>query len=234
MLSQAEQDVAVAPQPLVFTQAFQASLNPWQVLQYLQDGNRRFMEGKMLHRDYDSELKTAAKKQYPGAVILSCIDSRTPPELIFDQGIGDMMAIRIAGNIVNNDILGSMEFAAHVIGVKLIAVIGHTRCGAVDKACQDVKLGHATALLEKIQPAVQQAKKDFPAGNCQNQKFVNEIAKKNVLLVMHQIKDSSPIIRKLITEGKIGIVGGIQDIETSKVVFLDDYSLMPARHADIK
>lgn len=161
------------------------------------------------------------------AVILNCIDARTPPEIVFDQGIGDVFAARIAGNVQNDDILGSMEFGTQLSGAKLIAVIGHTSCGAVRGACQQAKLGNLTGLLQKIQPAVSQATKETATHDCGSAEFINQVAKDNVLMVIKQIRQNSPVIANLIKEGKIGIIGGMQDLNTGEVTFFEDQSTIP-------
>lgn len=215
------QDTQAIDQPhtAVMTSEKQENMSPQQVLQRLKDGNQRFMTGKMKNRDLLVQANGTASKQHPVAVVLNCMDSRTPPEIIFDQGIGDVFAIRIAGNIQNDDILGSMEFGTQLAGAKLIAVIGHTSCGAIRGACQQAKLGNLTALLQKIQPAVTQASKEQNTHDCTNAAYIDQIAKDNVLLVIKQIKTQSPTITKLIKEGKIDIVGGIQDLATGEVTF---------------
>lgn len=205
----------------VMTAESQSEMTPEQALQRLQEGNQRFVDGTMKNRDFVKQAKLTSAGQHPSIVMLNCIDSRTPPEIIFDQGIGDIFAIRIAGNIQNNDIIGSMEFGTKVAGAKLIAIIGHTSCGALRGACQQVKLGNLTGLLQKIQPAVKQAAKEVGTRDCNQVTYIDQIAKDNVLLVMKQIKAQSPIITKLIKEGKINLVGGIQDISTGKVTFFD-------------
>ncbi|MHB1948533.1 MAG: carbonic anhydrase family protein [Gammaproteobacteria bacterium] len=211
----------------VMTAETQSAKTPQQALQRLKSGNQRFVEGKMKNRNLLIQASSTATAQHPVVVVLNCIDSRTPPEIVFDQGIGDIFAIRIAGNIQNDDILGSMEFGTKVAGAKLIAVIGHTSCGAVRGACQQVKLGNLTGLLHKIQPAVKQAAKENGKADCADNAYVDQIAKDNVLLVMKQIQARSPVIRKLIDDGQIGIVGGMQDLETGQVTFFDDQSIMP-------
>ncbi|MEO8400181.1 MAG: carbonic anhydrase family protein [Gammaproteobacteria bacterium] len=211
----------------VMTAERQETMTPQQALQRLKDGNQRFMDGKMKRRDLLAQSNATASKQYPVVVVLNCIDSRAPTEIIFDQGVGDVFATRIAGNVQNDDVLGSMEFGTKLAGAKLIAVIGHTSCGAIRGACQQVKLGHLTGLLQKIQPAVKQAAKEEGTNDCDNAVFINQIAKDNVLLVMKQIQSRSPVMSKLIKEGKLGIVGGMQDISTGKVTFFDDQSIMP-------
>lgn len=212
----------------VMTAETQSAKTPQQALQRLKAGNQRFVEGKMKNRDLLVQAGSTAAAQHPIVVVLNCIDSRTPPEIVFDQGIGDIFAIRIAGNIQNDDILGSMEFGTKVAGAKLIAVIGHTSCGAVRGACQQVKLGNLTGLLHKIQPAVKQATKENGGkGDCADNAYVDQIAKDNVLLVMKQIKARSSIVSKLVDDGQIGIVGGMQDLSTGKITFFDEQGIMP-------
>ena len=211
----------------VMTAEKQEAITSQEVLQRLKDGNQRFIDGKMKNRDLLVQSNATASRQHPVAVVLNCIDSRAPTEIIFDQGVGDIFAARVAGNVENDDILGSMEFGTQVAGAKLIAVIGHTSCGAIRGACQQVKLGHLTGLLQKIQPAVKQAAKEEATNDCNNAAFIDQIAKDNVLLVMKQIQARSPVISKLIKEGKLGLVGGIQDISTGKVTFFDDQSIIP-------
>lgn len=209
------------PYAAVITAEKQQGKTPQQVLQRLKDGNKRFMSGKMKNRRLMTQAHLSATAQHPVAVILSCMDARTPPEIIFDQGIGDVFAIRNAGNIQNTDVLGGMEFGTELSGAKLIVVMGHTSCGAVRGACQDVKLGHLTGLLDKIQPAVKEASAAQDSKDCGNAAFINEIAKDNVKLVMKQIQAESPIIDKLVKENKIAIVGGIQNLATGEVIFLN-------------
>lgn len=211
----------------VMTEAKRSVMTPQEIEQRLKDGNQRFVTEKMVNRDLLAHASQSAQGQYPIAVILNCMDSRTPPEIVFDQGIGDVFAIRIAGNIINDDILGSMEFGTKIAGAKLIAVIGHTSCGAIRGACQQAKLGHLTALLQKIQPAVLQSKKMTKNPDCANSNFINEIAKDNVLLVIKQIQMQSPVLKQLMGHGKLGIIGGIQDLATGRVTFFDDKSIMP-------
>jgi carbonic anhydrase len=210
----------------VMTATTQTEMTPQAVLQRLKDGNMRFTDGKMKNRDLLVQANATATAQHPVAVVLSCLDSRTAPDIVFDQGIGDIFVARIAGNIQNDDILGSMEFATKLMGAKLIAVIGHTSCGAMRGACQNAKLGHLTALLQKIKPAVQQAATENKTKDCNDNMFIDQIAKDNVLLVIKQIKSRSSVIAKLIQEGKVGIVGGVQDISTGTVTFFDDQMIL--------
>lgn len=204
----------------------QQAKTPMLVLERLKEGNQRFIDGKLKNHDFLEQANATSAAQFPVAVVLNCMDARTPPEIVFDQGIGDIFAIRIAGNIQNNDILGSMEFGTKLAGAKLVVVMGHTRCGAIHGACQQAKLGHLTALLEKIQPAIQQTAKEKPPLNCENPEFIDNIAKNNVLSVIKQIRTESPVIEKLIQEKSIAIVGGIQDISTGKVTFFDEQTIV--------
>lgn len=210
----------------VMTKERQSTMTVQEVFERLKEGNQRFLEGHMKNRNLLSQANTSSAGQFPVAVILSCMDARTPPEIVFDQGIGDTFATRIAGNISNDDILGGMEFGTKLSGAKLIVVIGHTSCGAVRGACQHAKLGHLTGLLQKIQPAVAEASKKSKSHDCSNAEFIDQIAKDNVLMVMKQIQARSPIIKQLIAEGKVGIVGGMQDLSTGKVTFFEDASIL--------
>ncbi len=197
---------------------FQASNK---VLQDLKDGNARFVSGKPRHHDYEKQIRDTKKTQTPKVIVLSCSDSRSIPELAFDQGIGSIFTIRVAGNVINKDVLGSMEYAADVIGAKLIVVLGHTNCGAMAAACKDVKFGNLTGLLQQIQPAVQTAKTATPSGGCKDKNFVDAIAKQNVINMIQQIPQKSSIIARLVKVKKVKIVGGIYDVSTGKVTFFD-------------
>ncbi len=198
----------------------QAAATPAQVLDWLRRGNERFASGKTERRDMLHDQRVTAAGQYPRAVILSCIDSRAPAEFIFDTGIGDLFNARIAGNIADADLVGSMEFACKVSGAKLVVVMGHTRCGAVKGACDRVQLGNLTGLLDKIQPAVE-AVHDVPGErNSQNTAFVEAVAEANVHLTLERIRELSPILRSLEREGQINLVGGIYSLETGRVRFL--------------
>ena len=205
---------------LAALKAEQAALTPAQVLESLEQGNVRFASGKAKPRDMRHDQEITAAGQFPHAVILSCIDSRAPAEFIFDQGLGNLFNARIAGNVANNDIVGSMEFACAAAGAKLVLVMGHTRCGAVMGACDHVEMGNLTGLLDRIQPAVQ-AVHDVPGErNSTNEKFVEAVAEANVRLTVARIRELSPILRDLETAGKIQIVGCIYDLETGRVQFL--------------
>ena len=203
-------------------QAAQAAASPQQVLAQLSAGNARFAAGKSLSRDWSVERAKTAKAQYPVAIILSCIDSRVSSEVIFDQGLGDIFNARVAGNVIDDDLLGSMEFACKLAGAKLIAVVGHSHCGAVKGACNGAELGHLTGLLAKIQPAVAQARAKDPALGPKDERFIERVAELNVLHTLAQIRARSPVLRELIDSGQVGVVGGIYDLDSGKVTFLQN------------
>jgi carbonic anhydrase len=200
--------------------AEQAALTPAQVLESLQRGNQRFASGKTEPRDMLHDQRTTSAGQYPHAVILSCIDSRAPAEIIFDAGLGDLFNARIAGNIADEDLVGSMEFACAVAGAKLVLVMGHTSCGAIKGACDRVELGNLTGLLKKIEPAVTSVR-DVPGErNSKNKDFVEAVSEANVRLTVERIRDLSPILRDLESAVKIQIAGCIYDLDTARVRFL--------------
>ena len=199
----------------------QESLTPMMALEILQEGNDRFLNNLKANRNLLQQVNETATGQFPFATILSCIDSRTSAELIFDQGLGDIFSIRIAGNILNEDILGSMEFATKVVGTKIIVVLGHTKCGAVVGACNGVEMGNLTTLLRKINPAIQHETETLEARSGSNEKFVNNVTKLNVLLTIKRIRNESPIIAELENQGLIKIVGAIYNVESGKVDFND-------------
>ena len=200
------------------TKAAQEALTPSDALARLKAGNERFVTGHSVHRNLVAERSATAGGQYPFAVVLSCLDSRTSSELVFDQGLGDIFNARVAGNVLNDDILGSMEFACKAAGAKLIAVVGHTKCGAVKGACAGVKLGSLTGLLGKIKPAISAV----PASRDRTDaKHIDAVALENVKLVTAQIKQRSPILAQLIREGKVSLVGGMYDLDSGKVQFLE-------------
>lgn len=204
------------------TKEMQAATSPAHALELLKEGNQRFVNNNKLDRDLLQQANETTNGQYPFAVILSCIDSRTSSELIFDLGIGDAFNVRIAGNIVNEDILGSMEFACKVAGSKLIAVLGHTKCGAVKGACDHVELGNLTSLISKITPAVEEETTTTENRTSANGEFVEKVAVINVKRTVDAIQQRSPILKEMIEKGEIGIVGGIHDITTGVVTFHDD------------
>jgi carbonic anhydrase len=213
---------------LAAIKAEQAALTPAQVLESLRLGNERFVSGKTAARDMLHDQRITAAGQYPHAVILSCIDSRAPAEIIFDAGLGDLFNARIAGNIADADLVGSMEFACAVSGAKLVLVMGHTSCGAIKGACDHVELGNLTGLLEKIKPAVE-AVRDVPGErNSKNTSFVEAVSETNVRLTVERIRELSPILRDLEKAGKIEIAGCIYDLETGRVRFFRE------THADAR
>lgn len=199
----------------------QSSLTPELALQILKEGNDRFIMNLKANRNLLQQVNETSAGQFPFATILSCIDSRTSAELIFDQGLGDIFSIRIAGNILNEDILGSMEFGTKVVGTKVILVLGHTKCGAIVGACNHIEMGNLTKLLNKIQPAIVAEKniKDNRTGS--NIEFVNNVTELNVHLTIDRIRRESPIIAELEQNGQIKIVGGMYDVETGKVNFFE-------------
>jgi carbonic anhydrase len=203
------------------TKATQAAMTPESALAELKVGNARFVSGHLLKRDFPADVKATASGQYPFAVVLSCLDSRQPIEIVLDQGIGDIFSARVAGNVVNEDILGSMEFACKVSGAKLIAVIGHSNCGAIKGAVDDVQLGNLTGLLGKIKPAMDAVPSDVQPRTSKNYKFVDEVSEANVRLVMQQIRERSPILKEMLDNGQIGLVGGMYDLSTGEVRFFN-------------
>ena len=203
------------------TKELQASITPTQAVEILKKGNERFVENLKANRNLLEQVNETSEGQYPFAVILSCIDSRTSAELIFDQGLGDIFSVRIAGNITNEDILGSMEFACKVAGAKAVVVLGHTRCGAVKGACDDVEMGNLTTLLEKLRPAVEAETTVTADRNAGNAEFVEKVAELNVRLTMQQVLERSPILKELVETGQASLVGGMYDVETGKVEFYE-------------
>lgn len=203
------------------TKESQSSVTPSTAMELLQAGNARFVERKKANRDLNQQVSDTSTGQYPFATVLSCIDSRVSSELIFDQGIGDIFSVRIAGNFINTDILGSMEFACKLAGTPLIVVLGHTSCGAVKGACDNAELGNLTSMLGKITPAVDAIAEPSDASqrNSGNIDFVNNVAAKNVHLNIQRILDESPVLAEMKNNGEINIVGGMYDIKTGKVEF---------------
>lgn len=200
----------------------QAQMTPRKALQFLKEGNDRFINNLKANRNLLEQVNETRDGQWPFATILSCIDSRTSAELIFDQGLGDVFSVRIAGNIVNTDILGSMEFACKVAGSKLIVVLGHSKCGAVKGACDHVEMGNLTELLSKIQPAVYEEKVTTSERSSKNSEFVENVAEINVKRSVKNIIERSFVLEQMLENGQIGIVGAMHDIETGVVTFYDD------------
>lgn len=200
----------------------QAAITPAIALDLLKEGNKRFINNLKINRNLLQQANETSEGQHPFAVILSCIDSRTSAELIFDQGLGDIFSVRIAGNIINEDILGSMEFGCKVAGAKIIVVLGHTKCGAVKGACDHVEMGNLTGLLAKILPAVNDEQKIKENRTASNPEFVESVAELNVKRTVKSITERSPILKELIETGKVGMIGGMHDIATGEVTFYHD------------
>lgn len=203
------------------TKESQKALTPAQALQMLKDGNERFVSGDFANRNLRAQITATAEGQYPYATILSCQDSRTSSDLLFDLNKGDAFSLRVAGNVVNEDMLGGMEFGSKAAGAKLIAVIGHTKCGAIYGAADDVKLGNLTGLLDKIKPAIKEVPASIQPRDSKNKKFVEAASEANVRYQMRQIREKSPVLKEMIDKGEIGLVGGMYDISTGKVQFLE-------------
>lgn len=201
------------------TRKSQSEMTPQLALSYLQEGNQRFVENLRAHRDLLEQVNETAEGQYPFATILSCIDSRTSAELIFDQGLGDIFSVRVAGNVVNDDILGSMEYACKVAGSKLLVVLGHSKCGAVISACKNVVMGNITTLLSKIQPAVK--KVEGTGKDILSEEAVQLVANENVLESITKILQRSTILSEMAEKGEIIIVGAMYDVESGKVDFFN-------------
>ncbi|RKN83008.1 carbonic anhydrase family protein [Ulvibacterium marinum] len=204
------------------TKETQSAISPDSAISLLREGNKRFLENKKANRDLLEQVRDTASGQYPFATILSCIDSRVSAELIFDQGVGDIFSARVAGNIVNEDVLGSIEFACKLAGTKVVVILGHTACGAVKGACDDAKMGNLTILLNKIKPAVKAVTEPAEADlrSSRNLDFVNEVAEKNVQLTIENTRRMSPILREMEENGEIKIVGAMYDVLNGKVTFI--------------
>ena len=200
----------------------QNAITPSMAVELLREGNKRFVNNLKINRNLLQQANETSDQQHPFAVILSCIDSRTSVELIFDQGLGDVFSIRIAGNIVNTDILGSIEFGCKVAGAKIIVVLGHSKCGAVKGACDHVEMGNLTALLSKIQPAVYDEKTVLENRDSSNSEFVEKVSVINVKKTVHSIMERSPILKEMLLRKEIGIVGGMHNIATGEVIFYKD------------
>lgn len=210
-----------APQITVQTKESQTRISAAEALQMLKDGNARFMGRQMRPRDLTKQAEAAAAGEYPVATVLGCIDSRAAPELIFDQGIGDIFAPRIAGNVVTDDMLGNLEFASHVAGSKLIVVLGHNDCGAIKGACDRVELGHLTGALTHLEPAVRAAAAAGGTPSGSDPVFVEKVAHLNVELAVRRIREESTVLRELIQAGRLMVVGAMLDVGTGKVTFLE-------------
>lgn len=203
----------------VQTHATQGSITPGRALTMLKEGNARFASDEGERRNYPAQVHATAAGQYPFAAIVSCMDSRAPVEILFDRGIGDVFSIRQAGNVIDADVLGGLEYAVKVVGVKLILVLGHTHCGAVKGAIDGVELGNLTQLLKKIAPAIEGP---VPSAKSKDDAFVTKVAEKNVRICMKEIREGSPIVREILDSGKVGLAGAMYDVETGKVSFYLD------------
>lgn len=206
------------------------NIKPREALQLLIEGNDRFINNLKAHHNLLEQVNETSDGQWPFAIILSCIDSRTSAELIFDQGLGDIFSVRIAGNIVNTDILGSMEFACKIAGSKLVVVLGHTKCGAVKGACDYVEMGNLTELLSKLQPAVYAERTTNENRNSENIVFVENVSEINVKRNVKNIIERSFILEQLVENGDIGVVGAMYNIETGKVEFYKDVMYIRDEH----
>jgi carbonic anhydrase len=207
----------------------QNAITPAMAMDILKEGNKRFVNNLKVNRNLLQQANETSDGQHPFAVILSCIDSRTSAELIFDQGLGDVFSVRIAGNIINEDILGSMEFGCKVAGAKIIVVLGHTKCGAVKGACDGVEMGNLTALLSKIQPAVDEEKTETENRSSANSEFVEKVSKLNVKRTVEDIMQRSSILKEMIDAGSLGIVGGTHDITTGEVQFYPETLVLDSK-----
>lgn len=205
----------------IFTKETQYLLTPELALNILKEGNERFVNNIKTHRNLLQQVNETSAGQFPFAAILSCIDSRTSAELIFDQGLGDILSIRIAGNILNLDIIGSMEYACKIAGSKLIVVLGHTKCGAIEGACNNIVLGNLTSLFNKIKPAIEQETETTTERNGSNLSFIKNVTEKNVFLTVEKVKEQSSILNEMERSRQIKIIGGLHDIDTGNVTFYD-------------
>ncbi len=210
---------ARADSSAALTRETQAMITPEKAIEMLKQGNQRFVSGKTVARDSRAQVKQTSKGQFPFAAVVSCLDSRIPVETVFDQGIGDLFVARVAGNFVNDDILGSLEFATRLAGAKLIVVMGHTECGAIKGACDAAQLGLLTATLANINPAVMAVQGDFKSRSSKDTKFVQAVAEMNVNLTMKKLRDRSVVLRDMLDKGEIGMIGAMYDVSTGKVKF---------------
>ncbi|MEQ8525053.1 carbonic anhydrase family protein [Gracilimonas sp.] len=205
----------------VLTSEAQENLTPEQILADLREGNERYVNNNLTPRNYQAQVKATSGGQYPEAIILSCVDSRVPVENVFDKGVGDIFVARVAGNFVNEDILGSAEFATAVAGSKVVVVMGHESCGAVKAAIDGVEMGNITAMLDKIEPAVEMTANYSGDRNSSNNDYVTEVVNNNVLNTIEEMRKNSPIIAELERNGEVVIAGAFYDLDTGKVTFLN-------------
>jgi carbonic anhydrase len=205
----------------VLTAEEQKKLTPDDVIKSLKEGNKRFTAGTLTLRDHSKQIRDAVNGQFPKAIVLSCIDSRVPVEDVFDKGIGDMFVARVAGNIVNEDILGSMEFSCKVAGAKVVLVIGHEYCGAIKGAIDKVELGKLTSLLHKIQPAIERCNHYTGTKTSKNPDFVDLVIQENVKVTVENIRKGSAVLNEMEKNGEIKIVGSYYDMDNGEVTFFD-------------
>lgn len=205
----------------------QANLTPHKALEILKEGNRRFVNNLKVNRNLLEQVNATKDGQYPFAIVLSCIDSRTSAELIFDQGLGDIFSVRIAGNVLNEDILGSMEFACKLSGSKQIVVLGHSKCGAIKGACAGVQLGNLSGLLRKVEPAIRSVSPETKENGNTDPAFIKAVERQNVFSTMDQILEKSPVLKELLEKGEIGITGGYYDVDTGEVEFIKELIAEP-------
>jgi len=204
------------PIPSIVTKEFQENVTPFEVLAILKEGNQRFLKNEKIERDFDKQRENLKSAQHPIAIILGCIDSRVPSELIFDLGLGDVFNVRVAGNILNDDVLGSLEFACKVVGAKLIVVMGHTDCGAIKAACNGVRMEHITSIMEKIDPVIESInRKEFQT----EETFVEKVTHKNTVRVKAEITQKSITLREMQSQGEIQIVNAVYCVESGIVTF---------------
>lgn len=206
---------------LTQTKQTQQVLTPLEALEKLKEGNGRFLRNRQIARDFLEQVDLTSEGQYPFAIVLGCIDSRVPPEVIFDQGLGDIFSARIAGNFINDDILGSMEFAAKVAGAKLIMVLGHSKCGAIMGAADDAELGHLTGMLAKLKPAVEAVEASGGPRSSENANFIQAIVEKNVELTLAAVRQRSPVLEQMLEAGEIALVGAVYDVDSGQVTFME-------------
>ena len=213
---------AAAENPaMTMTREAQQAITPDEALARLKRGNKRFVDDKMVNRDYAAQVRQTSRGQFPFASIVSCLDSRIPPAIVFDRGVGDLFVARLAGNFVNDDTLGSLEFASKLAGSKLIVVMGHSECGAVKGACDGAQLGLLTTTLANINPAVNAVQGNYKPRSSKNPDFVQAVAEKNVHLTMQKLRDRSLVLREMIDNGEIALVGAMYDVATGEVTFYE-------------
>ena len=205
----------------------QANLTPAKALEILKEGNKRFVNNLKVNRNLLEQVNATKDGQFPFAIVLSCIDSRTSAELIFDQGLGDIFSVRIAGNVLNGDILGSMEFACKLAGSKQIVVLGHSKCGAIKGACAGVEMGNLTGLLQKVDPSIDEVRSEMKDSDPTDPQFIKAVERQNVFATMEKILEESPLLKELLENGEIGIAGGYYDVDTGEVEFIKELIAEP-------